>query len=43
MKITNLEKTIGNFHLEVDDLYIEPGNCLLYTSYEIMVSLILYG
>ena len=25
MKITNLEKTIGNFHLEVDDLYIEPG------------------
>ncbi len=24
MKITNLEKTIGNFHLEVDDLYIEP-------------------
>ena len=25
MRITNLEKTIGNFHLEVDDLYIEPG------------------
>ena len=25
MRITNLEKTIGNFHLEVDDLYIELG------------------
>lgn len=25
MRITNLEKTIGKFHMEVDDLYIEPG------------------
>lgn len=24
MRITNLEKTIGKFHMEVDDLYIEP-------------------
>lgn len=25
MRITNLEKTVGKFRLEVDDLYIEPG------------------
>lgn len=25
MRITNLEKTIGKFHLEIEDLYIEPG------------------
>ncbi|WP_049727857.1 ATP-binding cassette domain-containing protein [Dorea sp. D27] len=24
MRITDLEKTIGTFHMEVDDLYIEP-------------------
>lgn len=24
MRITNIEKTIGKFHMEVDDLYIEP-------------------
>ncbi|GAA0796919.1 hypothetical protein GCM10008910_18680 [Faecalicatena orotica] len=25
MRITNLEKTIGKFHMEVNDFYIEPG------------------
>lgn len=25
MRICNLEKTVGNFHLKIDDLYIEPG------------------
>ena len=25
MRITNMEKTVGKFRLEVDDLYIEPG------------------
>ena len=25
MKITNLEKNVGNFNLKIDDLYIQPG------------------
>lgn len=25
MRISDLEKTVGSFHLKIDDLYIEPG------------------
>ena len=25
MKITDLEKSVGNFNLKIDDLYIQPG------------------